>query len=394
MWNDKIVHLPKETWKGQTLPIGYTTEEYYDVNVEATPSGFGISIEKKRFDSPVTHSPEEYDFPDKLYEDYWEDACAWGIVENGSLIAAIETCPEKWSNRLRVTELWVADGYHRQGIGHALMEMAREQARLERRRAVMLETQSCNANAIGFYLHEGFTLIGLDTCCYANNDPERKEVRLEMGWFPKKGKRLTRGEIEIRPEEPEDYRAVEEMVRRAFWNKHHMGCDEHYLVSRLRDDESYLPELSRIAVIDGQIAGCILYSRSHIQAGDKRHEIVTFGPLCVDPEWHGCGIGEMLLKETMPLAAAAGYPGIVIFGEPDYYPRFGFQTCEHFNITTKEGKNFNSFLGIELIPGAMKEIRGSFFEADVFEALTKEDTERFDQSFPPLKKQYFPQQWD
>ena len=37
----------------------------------------------------------------------------------------------------------------------------------------MLETQSCNTNAIGFYLHEGFTLIGFDACCYANNDLER-----------------------------------------------------------------------------------------------------------------------------------------------------------------------------------------------------------------------------
>ena len=63
------------------------------------------------------------------------------------------------------------------------MNVAKEQARREWRRAVILETQSCNANAIGFYLHEGFTLIGFDACCYANNDIERGEVRIEMGWF-------------------------------------------------------------------------------------------------------------------------------------------------------------------------------------------------------------------
>jgi len=49
----------------------------------------------------------------------------------------------------------------------------------------MLETQSCNTNAIGFYLHEGFTLIGFDLCCYSNRDPERKEVRIELGYFLK-----------------------------------------------------------------------------------------------------------------------------------------------------------------------------------------------------------------
>ena len=99
-------------------------------------------------------------------------------------MAAIETAPEEWSNRLRVTELWVDEGLRRQGLGHALMELAREQTRRENRRALILETQSCNVNAIGFYLHEGFTLIGFDACCYTNRDLERKEVRVELGWFP------------------------------------------------------------------------------------------------------------------------------------------------------------------------------------------------------------------
>lgn len=179
--NYEIIQLPKEQWKGQTIPISYTIEEYYDIIVGRKANDFCVTMEKKRFDTPVSHSPEEYDFPDKLYEDWWEDACAWGICVQGKLIATIETAPEKWSNRLRVTELWVAPEYQKQGIGHALMEKAKEQARLESRRAIILETQSCNVNAVEFYLHEGFTLIGMDTCCYANNDLSRKEVRIELG---------------------------------------------------------------------------------------------------------------------------------------------------------------------------------------------------------------------
>ena len=72
----------------------------------------------------------------------------------------------------------------KQGYGRALMEIAKQQARLARRRALILETQSANVNAIGFYLHEGFSLIGLDLCCYTNCDIRRKDVRLELGWFP------------------------------------------------------------------------------------------------------------------------------------------------------------------------------------------------------------------
>ena len=108
---------------------------------------------------------------------------ALGVLIDGELIAAIETDPELWTNRLRITELWVSEKYQKQGIGHSLIEMAKEQARRECRRAVILETQSCNVNAIDFYLHEGFSLIGMDTCCYKNNDLQRKEVRLEFGWF-------------------------------------------------------------------------------------------------------------------------------------------------------------------------------------------------------------------
>jgi len=38
----------------------------------------------------------------------------------------------------------------------------------------------------------------------------------------------------IRNESPGDYRIVEEITRKAFWNLHVPGCDEHFLVHKLR----------------------------------------------------------------------------------------------------------------------------------------------------------------
>lgn len=384
----KIVHLPKERWKGQVLPIGYRTREYYDVAINRGREEFTIAIKKKKLEEPVTHTPEEYDFPDRLYDEYWKNACAWGVVEEGKLAAAIETCPLEF-NRLRVTELWVDEKYQKQGIGHALMELAKEQALIENRRAVILETQSCNTNAIAFYLHEGFTLIGFDSCCYRNNDIDRKEVRLELGWFPERAP-LSRDEVEIRMERPEEYYASEEMVRRAFWNKSRPGCDEHLLLHKLRDAYEYLPELSRIAVKDGEVIGGIFYSRAYVQDGDTHHQVLTFGPLAVSRKWKGRGIGELLLRETMQLAAEAGYPGIIIFGVPEYYPRVGFQTCDHFGITTREGKNFSAFMGIELVPGGFNRNRGKFYESDVFEQLPLAEVEEFNKRFPAMEKMHFP----
>ncbi|HHU55651.1 MAG TPA: GNAT family N-acetyltransferase [Acholeplasmataceae bacterium] len=184
----EITYLPKEKWKGTIIPIHYVTDKYFDVIIDKTIKGFSINIEEKKFDHPVKHKPEDNDFPDRLYQDYYDNANAWGIIIDGELIAVIETNSELWSNRLRITLLWVKDEYQRKGIGHALIEVAKQQAKRENRRAVILETQSCNINAIKFYLHEGFTLIGMDTCCYTNDDLKRKEVRLEFGWFPEPSK--------------------------------------------------------------------------------------------------------------------------------------------------------------------------------------------------------------
>ena len=183
----EIIPLLKEEWKGVPILMRYTTEEYYDLETTTGSNGFQVQMVKKKFDIPVTHTPEEYDFPDGLYQDHWEKAEAFGIVTEREgkkeLLACIEICPEEWSNRLMVTELWVADELHRQGIGTRLMNVAKEQAKKQGRRAIILETQSCNVRAIAFYLSQGFELIGFDSCCYTNIDVERQEVRFNFGYF-------------------------------------------------------------------------------------------------------------------------------------------------------------------------------------------------------------------
>lgn len=404
---DKIIPLSKEQWKGTIVPLGYTTEEYYDVNLQKTSDGcdiaYDIAIHKKRFETPVTHTPEEYDFPDKLYQEHWDKAYAWGIVEESEgkqqLLACIETCPEEWSNRLMVTELWVHEKIRRQGVGHALMSIAKEQAVLEHRRAIILETQSCNVSALTFYQQEGFEPIGFDTCCYSNRDVERKEVRINMGYFPRRRQKVTEGDIVIRKEVPEDYHKTEEMTLRAFWNKHHMGCNEHLLVHKLRKSDVYLPELSKVASVADEIIGVICYSKAWLKKEDEdgteqTKEILMFGPLCVVPEWQGCGVGGVLLEETLALAKEAGYEGVVIFGEPDYYPRHGFQTCDHFGITTADGKNFDAFMGIELVEGGLSGFGGKFYEPEVFEDLPEEENVEFTKQFHAPAKRKFPGQWD
>lgn len=44
-----------------------------------------------------------------------------------------------------------------------------------------LETQSFNYKAISFYKKNGFQVIGFDRYAYSNYDPEKYNMRIEMG---------------------------------------------------------------------------------------------------------------------------------------------------------------------------------------------------------------------
>jgi putative acetyltransferase len=197
----------------------------------------------------------------------------------------------------------------------------------------------------------------------------------------------------IREERFEDGWDTEYMTQKAFWNLQAPGCSEHLLVHKLRADSAYIPEISRVAEKDGKIVGTIMYSRAKVVEGDLTHEVLTFGPLCVEPSLQKTGIGGLLLETTIQLAREAGYKAIIIFGEPGYYPRHGFVNCNHFGITTSKGENFDAFMGIELIPGGMEGVHGKFYEAEVFENLPDEEVAEFNKKFPYLEKLRLPGQW-
>ena len=181
-FNNQIIPLEREKWQDYCLEFHYVANSFYDVEIDHLNDNFHVSFIKKTFNTPYEKMSDD---KDRLFQPWWDEVRAWGILKDERLIAVVETAVEDWSNRLRVTELWVDDAYRRQRIGTALMDVAIQRAKDEKRRVVMLETQSCNEKAIAFYLAYGFSLIGFDTCAYSNNDIKRKEVRMEMGIFLK-----------------------------------------------------------------------------------------------------------------------------------------------------------------------------------------------------------------
>ena len=87
-----------------------------------------------------------------------------------------------WRAALKAgTNLLVMEPFRGRGIGGALLEHMVAVAQAHGARMAVLEAQSCNTAAIRFYLRHGFSMIGFDLYAYSNQDPQRGEVRVEMG---------------------------------------------------------------------------------------------------------------------------------------------------------------------------------------------------------------------
>lgn len=200
--------------------------------------------------------------------------------------------------------------------------------------------------------------------------------------------------IIIRQETESDYYEAECCVRDSFWNLYMLGADEHYLVHKLRSSSDYIPEISRIATTkEKKIIGAIYYSKSLIVTETGTVDVITFAPLCAHPDYQKKGIGKRLLLETMKLAKAKGYLAIFILGVPLYYSKFGFKTCDKYNITTEDGKNFDSFMCYELQPDSLKNIKGYLKFGEVFKDCTQKELNEFDKKYPPKIKEKKPPQF-
>lgn len=172
--------------------------------------------------------------------------------------------------------------------------------------------------------------------------------------------------MKIRIEEVKDYAAVEYLTREAFWNKMGPGCDEHYIIHKLREVEAFIPELSLVMEIDDRIIGHICYSKAKV-IGEQGHKVVTMGPVSIHPHYQKKGLGELLIKHSFEKAKEVGIESVIIFGNPEYYKKYGFVNAKEFNIQTREGENFDAFMALEFIDGALERVEGRFFEDEVFE---------------------------
>jgi putative acetyltransferase len=204
--------------------------------------------------------------------------------------------------------------------------------------------------------------------------------------------KTTKKIINIRNEEETDYKTVEEITRKSFWNLYIPGCNEHYLVHVMRSHEDFLPMLDLVIEVDGQIVGNIMYTKAKLvdEAGEEK-EILTFGPVCILPQYQRLGYGKQLMEDSFERAMALGYDVIVIFGNPGNYVSRGFKSCQKYNVCLENEIYPTAMLVKELNPGVLDGRKWMYHQSSVME-IDVEEAERFDQTLDCLEKQYQPSQ--
>ncbi|MBQ6069879.1 MAG: N-acetyltransferase [Bacteroidales bacterium] len=202
----------------------------------------------------------------------------------------------------------------------------------------------------------------------------------------------------IRPEQPLDYREVENLTREAFWNIYRPGCTEHYVLNQYRSNPDFIPELDLVMEEKGRIIGHVMFSKAEIVLDDgSAFHSWTFGPISIHPDYKRKGYGLKLLNHALDKARAMGIGLLSMEGNINFYRQAGFDLASklhiHYHAEPRDAE-VPYFLAQELIPGYWGSREGTYcppkgyFVAD----NNPEAFEAYEATFPPKMKLRLPGQ--
>ncbi|MEX0675837.1 MAG: N-acetyltransferase [Pirellulales bacterium] len=155
--------------------------------------------------------------------------------------------------------------------------------------------------------------------------------------------------LAIRVENPDDGPAISRVNRLAFGRQ-----DEARLAERLR--EGGWARISLVAQLDAQIVGHLLFSHLPIVTPAGTICALALAPLAVLPEHQSQGIGSELVGRGLDICRRQGHTIVIVLGHPHYYPRFGFSA--ELARPLESPYAGESFMALELIPGALEGVSG------------------------------------
>lgn len=124
----------------------------------------------------------------------------------------------------------------------------------------------------------------------------------------------------IRPETPSDEEAIERVTRCAFLSHPYSHQTEQFIIRALRADHAL--SVSLVAEEAGSVVGHV--ALSPVSISDGAAGWYGLGPISVEPERQGRGIGRALMERGLAELRRLGANGCVLVGEPAFYSHFGF----------------------------------------------------------------------
>ena len=167
---------------------------------------------------------------------------------------------------------------------------------------------------------------------------------------------------------------------------------EHYLVHTMRSHKDFIHELDFVLELDDKVIGNIMYTKATLTDSDGNiKNILTFGPLCIEPGYQRKGYGKLLIQHSFEQAMSMGYDTVVIFGSPSNYVSSGFVSCKKHNVCVEGGKFPAAMLVKELKAGALDGRKWYYRDSPVMEVLP-EHANAYDSTLPPKERKHTPAQ--
>jgi predicted N-acetyltransferase YhbS len=128
----------------------------------------------------------------------------------------------------------------------------------------------------------------------------------------------------IQTEQPGDGIAIESLLKRAFDD-----ALKDKPANTLRRQQRPLRELCFTLWQQRRLAGAV---RVWPLAIAQNWPALLLGPIAVDPDTQGHGLGSLLMHHTLDAAAAFGHGLVFLVGDYGYYHRFGFVPAGPMNF--------------------------------------------------------------
>lgn len=127
-------------------------------------------------------------------------------------------------------------------------------------------------------------------------------------------------ELRIRRETQDDVPAVHRVVEKAFAGVEYSDQTEPHIVDALRRAGALT--VSLVAATPDVIGHA---AASPVTISDGTAGWFGIGPVAVDPDHQGRGVGSALMERLVMELRTTGAHGAVLLGEPEFYSRFGFR---------------------------------------------------------------------